>query len=460
MQPQEIVERALSRAAGQDMAVLVDTSSQVNLRWAGNSLTTNGNTQGLDVDIVAFQALGDGVATATVTGQVRDIAGLDDLVDRARAAAAAAAPADEAAPLVDGGVSADWDEPPPATGASELSAVAVGLGEAFRRGRADGVQHFGYAEHDLSTTYLGTTAGTRLRHSQATGRLELTAKSADGRRSAWHGSAAVSLADVELDDIDRQLRQRLSWQKRRVDVAPGRHRVLLSPSAVADLMIDLYWSADAQSAIQGRSAFSRPGGGTRVGEHLGGDVTLFSDPRADDPSLECGTFVTAAASSSTSSPFDNGLPLTPTRWIDGGRLQHLITTRHTAALADLSDSPGIDNLMLQHSDGGGSLSDVVARMDNGLLVTCLWYNRVVDPQTMLLTGLTRDGVYVVRDGEVAGACGNFRFNESPVALLGRIVDSGTPERTLAREMGDYFNRATMPPLLVADFNMSTASEAM
>ena len=83
----------------------------------------------------------------------------------------------------------------------------------------------------------------------------------------------------------------------------------------------------------------------------------------------------------------------------------------------------------------------------------------MDPTTLLLTGLTRDGVYVVRDGRIVGSCGNFRFNESPVSLLGRIVDGSDEVRTLAREMGDYFNRAVMPALVVEDFNLSTASEA-
>ncbi len=92
-------------------------------------------------------------------------------------------------------------------------------------------------------------------------------------------------------------------------------------------------------------------------------------------------------------------------------------------------------------------------------MTCLWYNRVVDPQTLLLTGLTRDGVYVVKGGEVVGAATNFRFNDSPVAVLGRIEDAGVTTPTLAREMGDYFNRAAMPPLLVKDFNFSTVSQA-
>lgn len=460
MRPQEIVAAALAEAGGDELAVMVQCSSQVNLRWADNSLTTNGDVHGVEIDIVAFHTGAAGTGTATVSGQARDRAALAALVERARAAARAAAPAEDTAPLPEAGESRDWDDDCPTTAPTALTDLAGRLGETFRRGRGDGVHHFGYAENDVTTTFLGTSAGTRLRHTQISNRLELTAKSTDRARSAWHGVAGTPLPEVDVAAADEMLRQRLSWQTRRLDIPPGRHPVMLSPSAVADLMVDLYWSADAQSAAEGRSVFSRPGGGVRVGEHLGGDLTLSSDPLPDDPTMACTPFVTAAASSAMSSPFDNGIPLQPTSWIAGGRLQHLVTTRFTAAMAGLPDTPAIDNLRLQTATGDGTAADMIGRMDDGLVVTCLWYNRLVDPQTLLLTGLTRDGVYVVRGGEVVGACGNFRFNESPVGLLGRIVDSGAPERTLAREMGDYFNRATMPPLLVADFNMSTASEAM
>ena len=89
----------------------------------------------------------------------------------------------------------------------------------------------------------------------------------------------------------------------------------------------------------------------------------------------------------------------------------------------------------------------------------MWYIRVVDPQTLLLTGLTRDGVYLVEDGEVVGAVNNFRWNESPLDVLDRITEAGATERCYPREWGDYFTRTAMPPVRVADFNMSSVSLA-
>ena len=102
---------------------------------------------------------------------------------------------------------------------------------------------------------------------------------------------------------------------------------------------------------------------------------------------------------------------------------------------------------------------MVAATERGLLLTTLWYIREVDPQTLLLTGLTRDGVFLVEDGEVTGAVNNFRFNESPVDLLGRAVQASRTERTLPREWNDWFTRTAMPTLRVPDFNMSSVSPA-
>jgi len=186
-------------------------------------------------------------------------------------------------------------------------------------------------------------------------------------------------------------------------------------------------------------------------------VTLSSDPSWSG--LEAIPFATAVASSAASSVFDNGLPLHPITWIERGVLRNLISTRATAKEAEVPLAVAIDNLRMDVDGAGGSLADVVARVQDGLLITCLWYNRVVDAQTLLLTGLTRDGVYVIRDGKVVGAATNFRFNDSPVDVLTRVIDAGDTVPTLAREFGDYFNRAAMPTLVVKDYNFSTVSQA-
>jgi predicted Zn-dependent protease len=246
-----------------------------------------------------------------------------------------------------------------------------------------------------------------------------------------------------------------------VDVPPGRYDTVLPPTAVADFLIYYLWSADARSAFEGRSVLSAPGartGATRLGESLTDvPLTLISDPVF--PGLECADRVLTGSTSPTASVFDNGLPIPAATWLDSGTVSALPSTRHTSALTGLPLVPEAGNLAMTAAGGSGSTLDLIGGLDHGLLLTCLWYIREVDPQTLLLTGLTRDGVYVVEGGEVIGAAGNFRFNESPVDLLGRVQAAGGTEITLAREWGEWFTRAAMPALRVEGFNMSTASEA-
>ncbi|MEV0200744.1 metallopeptidase TldD-related protein, partial [Nonomuraea sp. NPDC050691] len=288
--------------------------------------------------------------------------------------------------------------------------------------------------------------------------LTLNAKSADLKRSAWTGVATRDFSDVDVTGLDSSLARRLEWAKNRIDLPAGRYETILPPSAVSDLMIYLYWSASVRDALDGRSVFSKPGGGTRVGERLAElPITLAGDPSA--PGLECAPFVMAHSASRDSSVFDNGLPLEPTTWVKDGRLEALQQTRYSSGLSGMPVTPHIDNLLMTCGEGGASLDDMIASTRRGLLLTCLWYIREVDPQTLLVTGLTRDGVYLVEDGEVVGEVNNFRFNESPVDLLGRLSEVGASEQTLPREWNDYWTRAVMPPVRVPDFNMSTVSQA-
>src|SRR5208282_6334570 len=199
------------------------------------------------------------------------------------------------------------------------------------------------------------------------------------------------------------------------------------------------------------------GGGTRIGERLSPvPVTLSSDPQA--PGLACAPFVIAHASGPDSSVFDNGLPLPATSWIRDGSLAALVSSRHSAAVAGVPVTPAIDNLTFATSAAGApTLEQMIASTGRGLLLTCLWYIREVDPQTLLLTGLTRDGVYLVENGEVVGAVNNFRFNESPLDVLGRASEVGATKRALSREWGEWMSRTAMPPLRVDGFNMSSVS---
>lgn len=457
--PHEIVERALELSRADGCVVIADEQSAANLRWAGNELTTNGVTRGRSLTVIAMVDGAQGTASGMVSRSAVGAHELEPLVRAAEEAARTAGPAEDAQPLVRGVPdSKDFTEAPAETDSAVFADFAPALGESFAQARAGDRELYGFAAHEVVSSYLGTSAGLRLRHDQPTGTLELNAKSADRTRSAWAGRYTSDFTDVDPGALETELAQRLGWAERRVELPAGRYETLLPATAVADLLIYQLWSSGARDAAEGRTVFSRPGGRTRVGERLSElPLTLRSDPAA--PGLEAAPFVLAHASGDDASVFDNGLPLTATDWMRDGELVQLPTTRHSAELTGLPVRPPVDNLVLD-AGGSASLEDMVARTERGLLLTCLWYIREVDPATLLLTGLTRDGVYLVENGEVTGAVNNFRFNESPVGLLARATEAGRTARTLPREWSDYFTRASMPALRIPDFNMSSVSQGV
>ena len=489
--PQDAVEQALAAARSDDCVVIAEETSSANLRWARNTLTTNGVSASRRLTVIAISRGAGGTRAGVVSRAGAGATQIREIVAEAEEAAAQSPPAEDAQALPDPAAAAfgldndqapaaaafgldldqapaaaafrpnsgpGWDDPPARTEIAVLRGFAGALGEAFGTAASGGRQLYGYAEHSMTSLLLGSSSGLRLRHDQPAGKVELNAKSADLARSAWAGTATRDFADVDVAGLEAGLARRLAWAKRRVELPAGRYETLLPPTAVADLLIYLYWSAGAKDAVDGRTVFSRPGGGTRVGDRLARlPVTLRSDPGADG--LQCPPFVIAYASGARSSVFDNGLPLHPTDWIRDGELAALVQTRYSAGLSGLGVTPAIGNLILDAPGADGSLDDLIAGTDRGLLLTSLWYIREVDPQTLLLTGLTRDGVYLVEHGEVTGAVNNFRFNESPVTMLDRVTEAGATVPALPREWSDYFTRCAMPPLRVAGFNMSSVSQA-
>jgi predicted Zn-dependent protease len=455
---QELVERALAASTADDQITYVVESSEANLRWAANSLTTNGAMRSRRVVVISFVNGTAGMAAGTVsrTG-TPDIAAL---VAASEQAARDAGPAEDAMPLVGDKPpgAGDWDADPAETSIEVFTEFAPALGQAFGEARGRGELLFGFAEHSMETTYLGSSTGLRLRHDQPTGRVELNGKSPDFSRSVWAGAGTRDFRDVSVPDLAADVQRKMGWSQRRIDLPAGRYETLLPPSAVSDLMIYLYWTMEARDADEGRNVFARPGGGNRVGERLAElPLTLRSDPWA--PGLEAAPFQAVGASSAAASVFDNGMATPAVNWISEGVLTNLIRPRAWALKTTAPATPAVDNLILEDPAATFTQDEMVAATDRGLLLTTLWYIREVDPQTLLLTGLTRDGVFLVENGEVTGAVNNFRFNESPVDLLGRAVQAGRTERTLPREWNDWFTRAAMPALRVPDFNMSSVSPA-
>jgi len=456
--PEVLVEHALEVTRSDSCSLLLRYSSSANLRWANNTLTTNGFMTGSQLTVVSQIPTAGGTAVGVVTGPASSRVEVDDLVARADAAACDSSAAEDAGDIVSGAESPDWTAPPGTTSIAVFDTFASDLSEVLDRARLEGRLLYGYVDHAVETTYLATSAGLRLRHEQPSGNVGITAKPADLSTSAWVGQPTDDFSDVDVAALDDELVKRIGWAGRAVNLPAGRYETLLPATAVADLLAYAYFVSSGRDAHEGRTVFSAPGGGTKMGQRIAKPgVRVFSDPQR--PGVNAIPFVAARGSDSSTSVFDNGLAIDAADWILDGTLTALPTSRHTAAITGLPWHPLVDNLILEVEGGAGSVDDLVASSDRALLLTCLWYIRKVDSQELLLTGLTRDGTYLVEGGEVVGAVNNFRFNESPISLLGRFTESGATERSWSREWGDFFQRTATPPLRIPDFNMSSVSQA-
>ncbi|GAB5897310.1 MULTISPECIES: metallopeptidase TldD-related protein [Mycolicibacterium] len=448
---QQVVDIALGAAdPGVETTVLVTDRADASLRWAGNSMTTNGEAVSRTTTVISVVRKGDKAHVGSVRSSEVDPAIIPDLVAAAEQAARSAPEARDAAPaLPPDGVPADWDAAVPQTGAQAFSGIARELARGF----GGGDQLYGYARHVLETTFVATSTGLRRRYTQPTGSVEVNAKR--NGASAWAGVSTPDFVDVPVDSMLADLSLRLGWAERTVELPAGRYETLMPPSTVADMMIFLNWSMDGRGAQEGRTALSAPGG-TRVGEKLTDlGLTLYSDPHAE--TLACQPFVAVPSSSERVSIFDNGMGIDRVDWIRDGVVNALAYPRAVAAEYGTPVAVPADNLLM--TGGSTELADMIAGTERGLLLTTLWYIREVDPTVLLLTGLTRDGVYLIEDGEVTAAVNNFRFNESPLGLLRRATEAGISEVTLPREWGDWATRAAMPTLRIPDFHMSSVSQA-
>lgn len=457
-QVQQLVEQGLAESSADGCVIVAAEHTETNLRWAGNSLTTNGQSRSRAVTVVSTFDGADGTRAGVVTRSVTTPEELTDLVRASERAGRDESVSDDAAPLVENYPNDDdWAADPADTSVSVFEDFAPALGSAFDSWRKSEKLLFGFAEHMMTSTFLGTSTGLRRRFDQPDGRLEINGKSADLARSAYVNAHAGDFRSLDVEALVDDLDQRLDWAAKRAELPAGRYETILPPTTIADLMVYAYWTASARDAEEGRNVYARSGG-TRIGEQLSAlPLRLYSDP--SHPDVPCAPFAVATESyGALMSVFDNGAPTPAVDWLRGGTLENLIRTRGWAARTDGTPCPAVDNLIL---DGAGtsSVEDMVANTEHGLLLTCLWYIREVDPQTLLLTGLTRDGVYLVENGKVQGAVNNFRFNESPIDLLRRATEVGRTEHAMSREWSDFFRRTAMPSLRVPDFNMSTVSQA-
>jgi len=300
----------------------------------------------------------------------------------------------------------------------------------------------GFLITGIGASAVGNSKGLFAYQSGTSANYTLTVRTADGTGSGWAGTDHPDWSQLDVKGVAQRAIEKARLSRNPVAVEPGRYTVVMEPQAVGDLVQLLAFALDARSADEGRSAFSKQGGGTKIGDKVVDErVTLLSDPA--DPQL-------------LSNVFDGqGLPARRQVWIENGVLKKLTYSRFWAQKKGQQPDAGTNAVKLV--GGTQSLDDLIKSTPRGILLTRLWYLPQVDPRTELYTGLTRDGTFLIENGKISKAVKNLRFNESPLFILNNLEALGRAERVAGTEAG---GDVVMPALKVRDFNFTSLSDAV
>lgn len=427
-----------AKCAPNSATVAIASSELRNVRWARNAATTNGERVEATVEVTVNIGRRSG---AYRTSQLDD-AGLSAAVAEATRIAQIAPENSEFLPPLGPqtyGTSAGYH-----SGSANVrpDAIAAKLAPVVAEARTRDVVTAGYLEGGPSVTAFATSAGLFVYDRNTDYDFTITARTPDGTGSGWQGTANTNFSQINAGIMGGAAIGKAVRSRAAEPIEPGRYTVVLEPSPAADLLGYLAGAFDARAADEGRSAFSKRGGGNRIGERIVGEnVTLRSDPGdAAAPSPIYG---------------EDGLPQTPVTWIENGVLRELAYSRYWAQRSNRAPRPRGGNLIL---DGGTKTADeLVRQVDRGILVTRFWYIRFVDQRTMVLTGLTRDGMFLIENGEITRPVRNMRWNESPLAVLNNVVEFG---RTVRARGTEADGAIAAPPILARDFTFSSVSEAV
>jgi predicted Zn-dependent protease len=440
-QARALADRALSFSKADQTRVNITSEWTGNTRFADATITTSGGTT--DVSIVITATVGRRRASASTN--VLEDPSLKRTVELA-AQLARLAPEDaelmpELGPQTYAPIGAFVDRTADLTAETRATAVKRAVDSAVAAGNPAGnVFVAGFLDAAAMVTAVATSTGLFAYHRTTSVGFSVTSRTPDGTGSGWASAGARDWARIDPAALGRIAAQKAAASRNPSAFEPGPFTAILEPNAVNDLVPLLSGALNARAADEGRSAFAKPGGGTRIGEKVMDErVTLYSDPT--DAAL-------------LGAPFDNeGLPIKRLVWIDKGVLRNLAYSRYWAQRQGTQPT-GAQTLLGGLTLAGGTkrTEELIAGCERGILVTHFFYIRAVDARTVLNTGLTRDGTFLVENGKITRALKNFRWNESPLLMLNRLEDIGRPEPVTAGRM--------MPALRVARFGFSSLSDAV
>lgn len=429
-----LIARTIRFSKADAIRVSVQNDRESNVRFAANQVSTAGSSTTTTIRVQSVF----GKRRASVVTNSRTDEGLRRAVEQSEALARLA-PED---PEYLGELGAQsyvavpaWSDATASLSAEDRAQAAL---SALAPARASSdITVAGFLVTRARAAAIGNSAGLFAYHRDTNANYTLTARTSDGTGSGWAGATATDWAALDFSDVGARAIAKARASRNPVAIEPGRYTVVLEPDATGDLIPLMAGALQARAAEEGRSAFAKGGGATKVGERIVDErITLLSNPA--DPLL-------------LTTPFDNeGMPLGRQDWITRGVLSQLAYTRFWANRQGKAPTGGAGSLRLE--GGTASLDEIIAGTERGVLVTHCWYIRAVDQRTLVYTGLTRDGTFLIENGRVTRPVKNFRFNDSPLFMLNNLDAIGRPVRTAG---GD-----AMPALRVRDFHFTSLSDAV
>ena len=436
-----LAKRVLAMSTATSARVIIGSGGRGNTRFADNQISTAGDNSNTTVNIRSVVGKKPGAAS---TNRLDD-ASLKAAVESSERLARLSPDDPELMPELDPQQYQDgvgWSE---STAKLDPAARAAAVTKITDQARGAGLVSTGYLETRATAQAIANSNGLFAYGRDTDVAFTTTVRTPDGAGSGWAGSASNAFSRIDPAALGARAVDKARRTVGAVALEPGRYTVVLEPTAAGNLLQLMTGAMNARNADEGRSFFAKSGGGTKLGEKVVDErVTIISDPFDPD---------TAA------NPFTGeGMPTRRVVWIENGVVRNLNYDRFWAQKQGKEPTPAGGGIKMM--GGGESLESLIAGVQRGILVTRFWYIRAVDPRTILYTGLTRDGTFLIENGKITTAVKNFRFNESPVIMLNNLEAIGQPERVSATESGNAGQAVVVPPLRIRDFTFTSLSDAV
>lgn len=435
---QALLKKVLSYSKADECEVNLFGSDNGNIRYARNAVSTSGLVS--QNTLIVSSAYGKKLGTATINEF--DDASLEKVVHRSEELAQLAPENPEFVSFLGPQTYAESKTFIPATAAITPKQRSAFVEQSLQVAKEKKAVAAGFLEDSTGYSAMMNSKGLFAYNTSTNINFSITVRTEDGKGSGYATRGYNDVSKLDTLKATQIATEKAIKSAAAKAIEPGKYTVILEPAAAAVLLERIIFGLDARQADEGRSFLSKAGGTTRLGEKLMDErVNIYSDP--SHPDLP------------TSPWTGDGRPQEKINWIEKGVIKNLTYERYWAEKKGVKAIPNPDAIIME--GGNKSLEELIAGTKKGVLVTRLWYIRDVDPQTLLLTGLTRDGTFYIENGKIVHPIKNFRFNESPVIMLNNLEELGKVERTVSVESNINY---LLPPMKIRDFTFSSLSDAV